>query len=62
MQENKNKISAHFDDWKEDIPKPCQRTLNRISSYTTKPDRTIFIDRYNDNAWISADNIVEIKR
>ncbi len=46
---------------KERLPEPCKDTLSKISSYTTRPDRTIFIDTKNNNAWISSDKTQELK-
>lgn len=46
---------------KERLPTPCKDTLSKISSYNTKPNRTIFIDTKNNNAWISSDKTQKLK-
>lgn len=44
----------------EELLEACQRALNRIKCYSTKPGRTVFVEDGNCDGWISTDSTVEV--
>lgn len=44
----------------EEMPEECRDALRRVSIYTTRPDRKLFVESGNCERWISTDRTVDV--
>lgn len=45
----------------EEVPEPCQETLDKISAHVTRPGRTVLTEDGNTEAWIASDLTLEVE-